>query len=61
MLSFVKIKSSRFGETTLSFTYIGKSRPCREFQRRNMCLNDTRENKIIAKISEFTVTKLLVS
>ena len=32
--TFVKIKSSQIGEITLSFTYIGKSRPCREFQRR---------------------------
>ena len=31
MLCFVKIKSSRIGEITLSFTDIGKSRACREF------------------------------
>ena len=33
MRSFVKIKSLRNGEITLLFTYIGKSGPCREFQR----------------------------
>ena len=31
MRSFVKTKSSRIGVITLSFTDIGKSRPCREF------------------------------
>ena len=31
MRSFVKIKSSRIGGITPSFTYIGKSRPCRKF------------------------------
>ena len=31
-----KIKSSRIGEITLSFTDIGKSRPCREFSTSQM-------------------------
>ena len=55
MRSFVKIKSSRNAEITLSFTYICKSCPCREFLATQICLNAVRENKIIAKISGFTV------
>ena len=31
MRSFTKIKSSRIGEITLSFTDMGKSHPCIEF------------------------------
>ena len=66
MRSFVKIKSSQIGEITLSFTYMGKSRPCQEFQRgksrpcRNFnveytCFKVIRKNKILTKTSEFTV------
>ena len=58
MQSFVKIKSSQIGEITLSFTDIGKSRPSREFLKvANMCFNAIRENKILGKISEFTVVE----
>ena len=40
------IKSSRIGEITLSFTYIGKACPCREFQRRKYVFYyDFHENK----------------
>ena len=49
------IKSSRNGEITLSFTDIGKPCPNRDFNIANMCLNAVRENKILAKISLFTV------
>ena len=38
MPSFVKIKSSRNAEITLSFTYICKSCPSREFLASQMCL-----------------------
>ena len=52
MRSFVRIQSSRIGYITLSFIDIGESRP---FKVANMCFNAIRENKIHAKISEFTV------
>ena len=55
MRSFVKIKSSRNGEITLSFTDIGKSCPSRDFYVANMSFNTTRGNRILAKISELTV------
>ena len=55
MRSFVKIKSSRNGEITLSFTDEGKSCHTREFLRCEFVFNAIRENKIIAKISKFTV------
>ena len=58
MRNFVRLKSSRIGEFTLSFTYIGKSRPCANFNVENMCFIAIRENKILAKISKFTVLKL---
>ena len=38
MRSFVKIKSSRIGDITLSFTVIGKSCPLRDFFTSQMCL-----------------------
>ena len=38
MRSFVKIKSSRMGEITLSFNNIGKSRPCREYSTSQICV-----------------------
>ena len=50
MHSFVKIKSSRIGEITLSFTDIGKSRPCHEFLMSKICVLT-----LFAKISKFTV------
>ena len=55
MLSFVEIKPSRNGNITLSFTDVGKSCPSREFFTSQICLNTIRENKMLAKISEFTV------
>ena len=59
MLSFVKIKSSRNGEVTLSFTDEGKSCHSREFFTSQICLfMPIRENKILAKISEFTVLSM---
>ena len=56
MRSFVKIKPSQIGEITLSFTDIGKSRHFHEFLTSQICFNTICENKIIAKISEFTVS-----
>ena len=53
--SFVKIKPSRNGYITLSFTDVGKACLSREFLTPQICLNTIRENKILAKISEFTV------
>ena len=38
MRSFMKIKPSRIGEITLSFTDIGKSRPCPEFLTSQICV-----------------------
>ena len=38
MHSFVKIKSSRIGEITLSFTHISKSHPCCEFLMSQICV-----------------------
>ena len=38
MRSFVKIKSSRIGEITLSFTDISKSCPCHEFLTSQICV-----------------------
>ena len=51
----MKIKPSRFGDITLSFTGIGKSCPVRNFYVANVSFNAIRENKILAKISEFTI------
>ena len=57
MRSFVKIKFSLSGEITLSFTDKGKSCRRREFYVANMSFIAIRirENKILAKNSEFTV------
>ena len=47
---------------TLPFTDIGKLWPCREFLTSQICvLNAIPENKVHAKISEFTVLVLKVS
>ena len=57
MRSFVKTKSSRNGTITLSFTDEGKSYHSRDFfLRREYVFNAIRENEILAKISEFTVS-----
>ena len=58
MRSFMKIKPSKDGEITLSFTdiHVVKSCPSREiFIVANILLNAIRENKILAKIFGFTV------
>ena len=59
MRNFVKIKSSRNGETTLSFIDIGKSGSSRKIIFANMSFNAICENKNLAKISEFTVSSLI--
>ena len=57
MRSFMKIKHSRNGKITLSFTDIRKSCPSREFLTSQICLfSAIRQNKILSKISEFTVS-----
>ena len=51
----MKIKPSQNGEITL-FTDVGKSCPSPEFfYVTNMSFNTILKNKILAKISEFTV------
>ena len=56
MRSFAKIKASCNGENSLSFTDVVKSCQSRDFfYVANMSFNAIRENKILAKISEFTV------
>ena len=56
MRSFVKIKSSRNGEITLSFTDIGKScLSCKLLTLQICLLMLFAKNKILAKISKFTV------
>ena len=60
MRSFVKIKFSRNGEITLSLTDISKPCPKSQyFYTANMSFNAIRENKILAKISEFAVAASL--
>ena len=56
MRSFMKIKFSRNAQITLSFTDIGKSCDVAIFNAANMSFNAIRENKILAKISGFTVS-----
>ena len=54
--SFMKIKPSQNSEVTLSFNKVGISCPsCEFFNVANMSFIAIRENKILAKISEFTV------
>ena len=60
MRSLVTIKPSRNGENTLSFTDEGKSCHSRDFNSANMFINAIRKNKILAKISEFTVPKAMI-
>ena len=60
MRSFVKIKSSQNGEITLSFTDIEKSCPSREYIASQICLRAIRENKILSKISGFSVMSFLL-
>ena len=52
MRSFAKIKPSRKSENSLSLSDEGKSYRSREFLRGKYAFNTTRENKILAKISE---------
>ena len=57
MRSFVKIKPLRIGDITLSCTDIGKSCLFRDFfYIANVSYNAIRENKILPKISGFTVS-----
>ena len=58
MRSFVKIKSSQNGEITLSLTDKGKACQSRDFYVANMSFNAICENKILVKISEFTVYQI---
>ena len=56
MRSFVKTKLSQNGDTILPLTGIGKSCSSREFFMSPIChFNAIRDNKILAKISEFRV------
>ena len=52
----MKKKSLQNGKITLSFVNMAKSCPSHGFFMLQICLNAIRENKILAKISEFTVT-----
>ena len=57
MRSFVKLKPSRNDKITLSFIDIRKSCLSREFFHiTSMSFNAIRENKVLAKISESTVS-----
>ena len=62
MRSIVKLKPSRNGEITMSFTVdVGKSCPkSRFFSVANMSFNAIRENKNLAKISEFAFFQLVI-
>ena len=52
---YVEIKLSLNSKITLSFTDIGKSSPNCEFLSSQLCLLTLFANKILAKISEFSV------
>ena len=57
MRSFVKMKSSRNAEITLSFTSIRNSWPSRDFLASQICLLTLyAKNKILVKIAGFTVS-----
>ena len=53
--TFVKIKPSKNGEITMSFTDVSKKGPCSEFNVKNTSFNAIHDNKILAKISKFSV------
>ena len=55
MRSFVKINPSRNNEITFSATDNGKHALVSNFGDANMSFKSIRENKILAKISGFTV------
>ena len=60
MRSFVKIKFSRIGKNTMSFTDKGKSHSCHEFLMSKICvLTLFAKNYFLAKISEFTVNSVI--
>ena len=62
MRSFLKIIPSRNGNMTLPFTDGGNSCSSREiFCIANMSFNTIHENKVLAKISEFTVLTVIFS
>ena len=54
-ISKFREKNLRIGKTTLSFTDIGKSRPCHIVLALKICVLKLFENKILAKYSFFTV------
>ena len=56
MRSFLKIIPFRNGEITLSFTDVGKSCLSRDFLPWQIYPDAIRENKILTKICEFTVS-----
>ena len=56
MRSFVKIKPSQNGTITLLSTYVGNSRPSREFLASQLCLFMPH---VFAKNSKFTVSVVL--
>ena len=58
MRSFAKIKPFRNDENSLSFIDVCIS--CQIFYLANMSFNAIRENKILSKISKFTVTLCLL-
>ena len=61
MRSFVKVKPSRNSKKTLAFTDVGKPCPSREIlMAQKKSANAIHENKILAKISEFTLIWLEV-
>ena len=59
MRSFAKKKASGNCENFLSFTDVAKSCRSRDFFVANMSFNAIRENKILAKITEFTGVVLI--
>ena len=61
MRSFVKIKSMRNGEITLSFTDIGKSCPSSEFLTLQICLLMLNLKTKFSKSSEFTVKVVILA
>ena len=56
MRSFVKMKPSQNDEMTLLFTDKGKLCPSHDFLTSQICLYAIHENKILEKISDFTVS-----
>ena len=57
MRSFVKIKPSRIGDITLSFTDIGKSCPVRDFYIANVSFNITGSASLKQTEMQFLIRK----